>query len=164
MSNKDGNLFAMDKIITSLRSRQLTIATIESFTGGLLSDVFINHPGISDVFVQGVTLYQPESKRRWLGFTSQQFNELNLVSVSLIEQLLKKGIAHQMASIVLATTGNAGPSVQPHSTLGEVVIGVSNGKQTLTEKLTLTGNRRDIRLQGVQAMLVLLERFISTYY
>jgi nicotinamide mononucleotide (NMN) deamidase PncC len=111
-----------------------------------------------------VTLYQPESKRRWLGLTSQQFDELNLVSMSLIEQLLKKGIANQMANIVIATTGNAGPSVQPHSTLGEVVIGVSNGKQSLTEKLMLKGNRRDIRLQGVQATLVLLERFISTYY
>jgi PncC family amidohydrolase len=154
----------MDKVIASLRAHQLTIATIESFTGGLLSDTFINHPGISDVFVQGVTLYQPESKRRWLGLTTQQFDSLNLVSVSLIEQLLKKGIANQMANIVIATTGNAGPSVQPHSTLGEVVIGVSNGKQSLTEKLMLKGNRREIRLQGVQATLVLLERFISTYY
>lgn len=154
----------MDKVVALLRAHQLTIATIESFTGGLLSDAFINHPGISDVFVQGITLYQPESKRRWLGLTFQQFDELNLVSVSLIEQLLKKGIDHQLASIILATTGNAGPFVQPHSTLGEVVIGVSNGKQTLTEKLMLTGNRRDIRFQGVQATLVLLERFISTYY
>jgi nicotinamide-nucleotide amidase len=154
----------MDKIIGALRAHHLTIATIESFTGGLLSDALINYPGISDVFVQGVTLYQPESKRRWLGLTLQQFADLNLVSVTLIEQLLKKGIANQMANIVIATTGNAGPSVQPHSTLGEVVIGVSNGKQTLTEKLTLTGNRKDIRLQGVQASLALLERFLSTYY
>jgi PncC family amidohydrolase len=154
----------MDKLIDSLRKLQLTVATIESFTGGLLSDAFINYPGISDVFVQGITLYQPESKRRWLGLTPQPFAEFNVVSVTMIEQLLKKGIENQMASIVLATTGNAGPSRQPHSTLGEVVIGVSNGKQTLTEKLTLTGNRRDIRLQGVQATLALLERFLSTYY
>jgi PncC family amidohydrolase len=154
----------MDKLIQSLRTRQLTIATIESFTGGLLSDAFMNYPGISDVFVQGITLYQPQSKRRWLGLTSKQFAELNLVSVPLIEQLLAKGMANQMASIVLATTGNAGPSVQAHSTLGEVVIGVSNGKETLTEKQTLTGNRRDIRVKGVQVALALLERFISTYY
>ena len=154
----------MDKIIGALRAHQLTIATVESFTGGLLSDAFINLPGISDVFVQGVTLYQPESKRRWLGLTPQQFAELNLVSVTLIEQLLKKAIDHHMASIVLATTGNAGPSVQPHSTLGDVVIGVSNGKQILTEKHHLTGNRSDIRMQGVQVTLALLERFISTYY
>jgi PncC family amidohydrolase len=154
----------MDKLIDSLRKLQLTVATIESFTGGLLSDAFINYPGISDVFVQGITLYQPESKRRWLGLTPQPFAEFNVVSVTMIEQLLKKGIENQMASIVLATTGNAGPSRQPHSILGEVVIGVSNGKQTLTEKLTLTGNRRDIRLQGVQATLALLERFLSTYY
>jgi PncC family amidohydrolase len=154
----------MDKLIQSLRQHQLTIATIESFTGGLLSDAFINYPGISDVFVQGITLYHPQSKRRWLGLTSQQFAELNLVSVPLIEQLLAKGMANQMASIALATTGNAGPSVQTHSTLGEVVIGVSNGKQTLTEKHSLTGNRRDIRVKGVQVALALLERFISTYY
>ena len=154
----------MDKLIQSLRQHQLTIATIESFTGGLLSDAFINYPGISDVFVQGITLYHPQSKRRWLGLTSQQFAELNLVSVPLIEQLLAKGMANQMASIVIATTGNAGPSAQNHSTIGEAVIGVSNGKQTLTEKHTLTGNRRDVRVKGVQAALALLERFISTYY
>ena len=154
----------MDKVIASLRAHQLTFATIESFTGGLVSDAFVNHSGISDVFVQGVTLYQPQSKRRWLGLTSQQFAELNLVSVSMIEQLLAKGIANQMAHIVIATTGNAGPSVQPHSTIGEVVIGVSNGKHTLTEKHKLTGNRREIRLKGVQVTLALLERFISTYY
>ena len=154
----------MDKLIYALRKLQLTVATIESFTGGLLSDAFINYPGISDVFVQGITLYQPQSKQRWLGLTPKQFAKEHLVSVTLIEQLLKKGIENQMASIVLATTGNAGPSLQAHSAIGEAVIGVSNGKQTLTEKLTLTGNRREIRLKGVQATLTLLERFISTYY
>ena len=51
--------------------------------------------------------------------------------------------------------------IQP---LGDVVIGVSNGKQLLTEKHHLTGNRSDIRMQGVQVTLALLERFISTYY
>jgi PncC family amidohydrolase len=154
----------MDKIIDSLRNLQLTIATIESFTGGLLSDAFVNYPGISDVFVQGITLYQPESKRRWLGLTPSLFNEQKLVSVSLTELLLKKGIDKQMASIVLATTGNAGPTVQSQSSLGKVVIGVSNGTQTLTEEHTFTGNRKEIRVQGVQAAIILLERFISTYY
>jgi nicotinamide-nucleotide amidase len=154
----------MDKIIASLRKLQLTVATIESFTGGLLSDAFVNYPGISDIFVQGITLYQPESKRQWLGLTTKQFAKQNLVSVTLIEKLLKKGIENQMASMVLATTGNAGPSVQGHSSIGEAVIGISNGKQTLTEMHRFTGNRREIRFKGVQATLALLERFISTYY
>jgi PncC family amidohydrolase len=154
----------MDKVIATLRKLHLTIATIESFTGGLLSDAFVNYPGISDIFVQGITLYHPQSKQQWLGLTPKQFAKENLVSVTMIEQLLKKGIDNNLASIVLATTGNAGPSVQGHSTIGEAVIGVSNGKQTLTEKHTFTGNRREIRLKGVQATLTLLERFISTYY
>jgi nicotinamide mononucleotide (NMN) deamidase PncC len=84
--------------------------------------------------------------------------------VPLIEELLKKGIDNQMASIVLATTGNAGPTVQTHSTLGEAVIGVSNGKELMTQKHTFKGNRAEIRIQGVQATLTLLQRFISTYY
>lgn len=154
----------MDNLIQKLRAHHLTIATVESFTGGLLSDAFVNQPGISDVFVQGLTLYQPESKRRWLGLTSSQFNSLNLVSEPLIQHLLAKGIANQLASIVIATTGNAGPSVQPSSGVGEIVIGVSNGKQTLIEKRQLSGDRRNIRLQGVEIALILLERFISTYY
>jgi PncC family amidohydrolase len=154
----------MDKLIDSLRKLQLTVATIESFTGGLLSDAFVKYPGISDIFVQGITLYQPQSKQRWLGLTSKQFVKHNLVSVPLIEELLKKGIDNQMASIVLATTGNAGPTVQTHSTLGEAVIGVSNGKELMTQKHTFKGNRAEIRIQGVQATLTLLQRFISTYY
>jgi len=154
----------MDKLIQRLRSQSLTIATVESFTGGLLSDAFVQVPGISDVFVQGIILYHPQTKQTWLGLSAQKFSRLGMVSVALIDQLLKRAIDLKMGSIILATTGNAGPSVQGKSNVGEVVLGVGNGQHKLIEPYTFTGNRHQIRLQGVNATLALLERFISTYY
>lgn len=154
----------MDKLIQRLRSQSLTIATVESFTGGLLSDAFVQVPGISDVFVQGLTLYHPQSKQAWLGLTKNELSGIGMVSSALVERLLKRAIDLKMGSIILATTGNAGPTVQGKSKVGEVVLGVGNGQHKLIETYTFKGNRQQIRLQGVNATLALLERFISTYY
>lgn len=154
----------MDKLIQRLRSSSLTIATVESFTGGLLSDAFIQVPNVSDVFVQGVTLYHPQSKQTWLGRSLHDLSEAGMVSVAMIERLLKRAIDLKLASIILATTGNAGPSVQGKSKVGDAVLGVSNGQHALIETFSLSGTRNQIREQGVKATLALLERFISTYY
>lgn len=45
-----------------LVKRNLTIATAESCTGGLLAGKLINFPGISSVFLEGAITYSNESK------------------------------------------------------------------------------------------------------
>ncbi len=49
-------------IANTLIKRNLTIATAESCTGGLLAGKLINFPGISSIFLEGAITYSNESK------------------------------------------------------------------------------------------------------
>lgn len=154
----------MDKLLTQLKTLGLTVSTIESFTGGLLADAIIAQPGASDVFRQGLVLYQAQTKAAWLGISESTLEKMELVSKALIETLLSRGVAVRLGQLIIATTGNAGPTVQAHSNVGQAWIGITDGRHTLIETFQFQGNRQAIRQAGVQASLSLLETFLSTYY
>lgn len=154
----------MDKWFTLLRRLNLTVSTIESFTGGLLADAFIAQPGASEIFHQGHILYQTKSKASWLGITEATLSTIDGVSESLIALLLKRGHALGLAKLILATTGNAGPTSQGKTSVGTAFLGISDGTHTLIKGYQFKGTRQAIRQAGVQASLDLLESFLSTYY
>lgn len=154
----------MDKLITLLRRHHMTIATIESFTGGLLADAWIRHPGISDIYRQGLVLYHLENKANWLKLSPVTLEKEGLVSEKLISRLIHEGLHQGLGKIILATTGNAGPKAQPGSRVGEVYLGVGDQQHKLIQKFNFVGDRDSIRNQGVQAIIHLLETFLSTYY
>jgi PncC family amidohydrolase len=154
----------MDKLLTQLKTLGLTVTTIESFTGGLLSDAFVSQPGASEVFRQGLVLYQAKTKAAWLGMSESTLEKMNLVSKALIEALLSRGVALGFGQLIIATTGNAGPTVQGHSKIGQAWIGITDGQDSLIESFQFEGNRQAIRQAGVKASLNLLQSFLSTYY
>lgn len=154
----------MDKLLTQLKTLGLTVSTIESFTGGLLADAFVSQPGASEVFRQGLVLYQIKAKAAWLDIDVSTLERINLVSKALIEALLSRGVSLGLGQLIIATTGNAGPSVQTNSKVGQAWIGITDGQHIMIKNFQFQGHRHSIRQAGVQASLTLLESFLSTYY
>jgi PncC family amidohydrolase len=149
----------MNKLIQTLVDQKLTIQTIESFTGGLLANHFIKHAGASKWFKQGLVLYQLEAKAQFLGISMDAIRNIDPVSEALVKKFLSKA-----NSIIIMTTGNAGPSIQGKHPVGDFYVGISDGEHELIRLGHAKGSRVYIQQAGLKMAIQMLEDFISTYY
>ena len=116
-----------------LVEKNLTIATAESCTGGLVSSTLINYPGISSVFMEGCVTYSNESKINRLGVSENTLIKYGAVSEETAREMAE-GIAKNLnTNVAISTTGIAGPGGgTTDKPVGLVYIGIYiNGKTTV---------------------------------
>ena len=143
-----------DVVIERLRDAGRTLAVAESCTGGLLGARLTGIPGASDVFVGGVICYQDALKRDLLGVSEEVLAADGAVSVEVAKQMAH-GVRERLgADVGVGITGIAGPTGgTPEKPIGTVCIGWSLGSQSTAVRLTLFGNREEIRERSTQAAL-----------
>jgi PncC family amidohydrolase len=151
-------------LLKQLTTLSLQVVTIESLTGGLLADAFIRIPGASKVFLGGYVVYHHTAKESWLGISKQWMAKHPSVSDAMAKKLVEKGLSLTKANIVIAATGNAGPTVLDNLPVGCAFISVGNRHHTISKELALKGSRQTIRRAVVNASLVLLKDFLQAYY
>lgn len=154
----------MQNLINTIIAHNLTIQTVESFTGGGLAHHFIKFPGASLWFKQSWVLYQLDAKARWLGISEKAMRMIEPVSKEFIHLCFKKASKINQGVVTLVTTGNAGPSQQGKRPVGEFYIGINDGKNEMIKLIKKTGTRLHIQQTGIQAAITLLNEFISAYY
>jgi PncC family amidohydrolase len=152
------------KIITYLKTHHLTLGTIESFTGGSLANNFVQVPGASAVFKQGLVLYQPNAKAGFLGRSVADVEKLPIVSKVMVESLLNEGFKRALADLVIVTTGYAGPTADDPIQIGLVWLGVADHQHRLIKTFQFQGDRISVQQQGIVAAIRMLETFLSDYY
>lgn len=118
----------LDKTVTNvvklLKRRGLTVATAESCTGGLLSELITSVSGASDIFELGICTYSNRIKQQFLGVPAEMLKMYGAVSsetaLSMVQGLKKCS----GADICISVTGIAGPSGGTAETpVGTVYIG-----------------------------------------
>lgn len=93
-----------------LISKNLTISTAESCTGGELSYLITSVPGSSQYFIGGVCTYQTQKKTDILGVSEALIQEKTVVSEE-VAQAMSLGCQKLFKTdIALSTTGVAGPN------------------------------------------------------
>ena len=137
-----------------LVEKNLTIATAESCTGGLVSSTLINYPGISSVFMEGCVTYSNESKINRLGVSENTLIKYGAVSEETAREMAE-GIAKNLnTNVAISTTGIAGPGGgTTDKPVGLVYIGIYINGKTTVKKYILQGNRQDIRLRATKNAL-----------
>ena len=68
-----------EKVIKTLLSEKITVATAESCTGGLLAAAFTDYAGISEIFMEGAVTYANAAKVR-LGVSEETLAQYGAVS------------------------------------------------------------------------------------
>ena len=135
-----------------LLARGETVACAESITGGGLSDLLSGTPGASATYVGGVVSYATRVKRDLLGVTAAQ-----VVSADCASQLAAGVRTLLHSDWAVATTGVAGPERQDDKPVGTVYVGVAGPRGVQVHRLSLHGDRAEIRAeacrQAVQALL-----------
>ena len=138
--------------------RNLTLATAESCTGGLIAHRITNVPGSSDYFERGFITYSNRSKTELLGIEPRLLSRHGAVSRPVAREMAVGARRASGASVGLGVTGIAGPvSDESKKPVGLVYIAVCGPDgSTLIEKCHFTGTRVQIKKQSAEAALSLL--------
>ncbi len=151
-------------VIDLLLSNKMTISTVESCTGGLLSGRIVGESGASDVFKCGLTTYSNKSKRKLVGVKKGTLDKYGAVSRQVAAEMVKGGASLTKSDVCVSVTGIAGPTGGTEDKpVGLVYIGCNvKGKVTVKE-FHFSGNRNKIRSLSVTNALILARECILEY-
>ena len=141
-----------------LRARGWTIATAESFTGGLIASQLISIPGASDYYVGGVVSYANTAKVDFLDVAPDLIEQYGAVSEEVATAMAVGVKAHLRASCALGVTGVAGPGGgTPEKPVGLVYIALALPDASVeTRKFMLPGDREIVQRRGATAALTMV--------
>ena len=145
-----------------LRTREETVATAESCTGGLISSQLTSAPGASSYFIQGVCAYANAAKTQQAGVPAELIQAHGAVSKP-VAIAMAQGIRDLSgATYGLATTGIAGPGGgSSEKPVGTVHIACATPAGTHHIKLDLRGTRERIVSLAAGATLDMLRRHLQ---
>ncbi len=92
-----------------LRDRNLTIATAESCTGGLIASQITDVPGASAHFTHGWVTYANAAKVTQLDVPAELIEQHGAVSAPVVRAMAMGARAHSGADVSVAVSGIAGP-------------------------------------------------------
>ena len=141
-----------------LRGNGLTIATMESCTGGLLAHTITNVSGSSRYFRGGLVAYATEMKVAW-GVDPGIIARHGAVSVECAADMARAVRERLGSDIGIGITGVAGPDPQEDQPPGTIHIGLVAGfsvPQTLSYQFAQ--GREAVKRRAVTTTLALLRR------
>ncbi len=150
------------EVHVALRTREATVATAESLTGGRLAALLTETPGASDTYRGGFVTYATELKVELLGVPESVIQDHGVVSAECAVAMAEGARRTTGATYAVSTTGVAGPGPQDGVPAGRVFVGVSGPAGSVASELNLTGSRSEIQRQtcahALSELLGLLRR------
>ena len=92
------------------KQKQLTVATAESCTGGLVAAALSEIAGSSAVLDRGFVTYSNEAKQQMLGVTPATIDVYGAVSTECAAEMANGALAHAQVDLAVSITGIAGPT------------------------------------------------------
>lgn len=148
-------------ILAALNHNNLTLGSVESFTGGLFASSAVEIPGASRTFKGAIVSYSPEVKVKIVGVNKEIINAYGVVSSKTAIEMALGGHRQLGVDYCISFTGNAGPGVLENKPVGDVYIALSFKDQCIVEHFIFEGSRNEIREQAVQKGWEIIERVIN---
>lgn len=150
-------------IVDLCRRRQVTLATAESCTGGLIAALLTEVAGSSAVVDRGLVTYSNEAKTEVLGVPISVLESFGAVSRETAESMAAGALARSRAHVAVATTGIAGPgggSDQKPVGLVHFALAMGSSIDHFECRFGPIG-RLAIRLASVAQALAMIERRVA---
>lgn len=145
-----------------LDERGLTIATMESCTGGLLSSTITDVPGASTYFKGGYIAYTAQMKMM-LGVSAELIETHGVVSPEVAGDMARAARHSLDADYGIAVTGVAGPDELEGKPPGTIHIAVHDGRAPENISYTFYQGREATKRRAVTTALFLLRRSVLTH-
>lgn len=149
-------------LIESMIERDVSFTTAESCTGGLMSKLVTDHPGVSAVYWGGFVVYSNEAKVKLLEVPRETLNKHGAVSPETARAMALGARKVSGTEIAVSITGIAGPGGgTQEKPVGLVYLGMASDRLSDTAgrviELSLKGERKDVRRKATLAAGLLLE-------
>ncbi len=140
-----------------LDSRGLSIAVMESCTGGLLASTITDVPGASRFFRGGLVTYTAEAKIHY-GVDPDVIESHGVVSNETASAMAAAVRKQFDADIGVGITGVAGPEPHGGQPVGAVCLGVETPDESYATGYTFAQTRAAIKARAVTSALTLIRR------
>ncbi len=145
-----------------LRQRGLTLATMESCTGGMLADTITNVPGSSHYFKGGVVSYTNELKVV-SGVPAELIEQHGAVSGQVAEAMAAAARLRLEADFGIGITGVTGPDGLEGKPPGTVFIGFAHAGGCESSSHRFPANNRSlVKRRAVTTALLALRRIMNS--
>lgn len=153
------------ELFSLLEKHNLSIATAESCTGGLIAATLCDISGISNYFEEGYITYSEAAKMKNLGVSSTTLEKYGVVSEQTAGEMARGVMKRANSSCAVATTGVAGPTGgTKENPVGTVYIAVAIHEYTYIECMYFEGTRNEVRKQAADYAIEMLCDYIEAYY
>ena len=147
-------------LLEALRAQNLTIATAESCTGGLIAAALTAIAGSSSSVLGGFVVYSNAMKTAQLGVPEAVLAAVGAVSEAVAQEMAEGALARSGAGLAIAITGIAGPGGSGVKPEGRVCFGLARQHQPTHVETQDFGplGRENVRLAARDHALGLLAR------
>lgn len=135
----------MKDLIKALKEKKLTIASVESLTGGLFASEIVNCAGASDVYLGSIISYANIVKQDLLNIDKQIIEKYGVVSKEVAMLMAKNGSLLLKSDVTVSFTGNAGPNTLENKDVGIVHTCIKIHDKYFDYCDKLSGSRNKIR-------------------
>lgn len=140
-----------------LRSRQQTLATAESCTGGNIAHLITSVAGSSDYYKGSIVAYDNHVKEQLLGIPHNTLINHGAVSQVVVEQMAQHARQILQTDYAIATSGIAGPTGGTQDKpVGMVWIAVASPSETISKEYHFGQLREQNINRATQAALYML--------
>jgi nicotinamide-nucleotide amidase len=146
---------------TLLRDRELTLALMESATGGAIADAITDGEGSTEYFLGSLVTYATQAKVD-LGVPGETLYERGVISQQTAEAMAHAARERLHADIGLGITGIAGPSEVEGQPPGTMHIAVTDGARTEYRHYAYYQGREAAKRRAVTEALNLLRAFLQS--
>ncbi len=147
------------RVLRSLCDRGLTIATVESCTGGLIASVLTDVEGCGHAFERGFVTYSEAAKIEDVDVPAALIEAHSAVSAEVAEAMARGGLRRSTADLALSITGYAGPGADDaEEGLVHLALAIREGGVICVERHFGPIGRGGVRLATLEAAVGLLER------
>jgi PncC family amidohydrolase len=148
-----------ERVGTLLKQKGLTMAAMESCTGGLLASVVTDVPGSSAYFRGSLVTYATEVKSI-AGVDADLIKEHGVVSKEVSEAMAEAVRDGLDADVGIGITGVAGPGPQDGIPAGTVYVGVAMKGITQSTEMRFPPDRPLVKRRAVVQALLLVYRLL----
>ena len=153
----------VEKIASILTEKNLTIATAESCTGGLLAHTLTNISGSSVYFNNGFITYSNTAKQDFLEVSKEILKKYGAVSEQTAKIMAINVQKFSHVDIGLSTTGIAGPTGgTSEKPVGLVYISLATPTIVNVKKFIFKGTRLENKQQACDAALEMLLEYLES--
>jgi nicotinamide-nucleotide amidase len=142
-----------------LTAKGLSLATMESYTGGFLANSITNVPGSSKYFKGGLIAYTDEA-RTTFGLDSHLISQYGAVSAEAAEAMATAARKKLRASIGVGLTGVMGPMEIEGKVVGTIFVGLDDGQRIQSFMRNHPGNRLQLKQRAVTSALFELRKIL----